>query len=126
MNKRLKLLRAHMDLKQDVFGEKLGVSKQAVSNWETGVQKIPESQILSISRTFNVSAEWLRTGKGEMFEQPQPKPTEKAAQSREEILAELITIACKLNKDNLFAVKTLAKQFEKELERGASESPNGD
>jgi transcriptional regulator with XRE-family HTH domain len=109
-----------MDLKQKEFGEKLGVSKQAVSNWETGAQEIPESQILSISRAFGVSAEWLKTGVGEMFVQSQSKPTEKAGQSRDEILAELITIACKLNKDNLFAVKTLAKQFEKELE--ASES----
>lgn len=113
MNKRLKLIRAHIDLNQKDFGKELGVSKQAVSNWETGNQEIPESQILSISRTFGISAEWLRTGVGEMIANTQT--VEKSAQSRDEILAELITIACKLNKDNLFAVRTLAKQFEKEL-----------
>lgn len=113
MNKRLKLIRAHTDLNQKGFGKELGVSKQAVSNWETGNQEIPESQILSISRTFGISAEWLRTGAGEMIANTQT--VEKPAQSRDEILAELITIACKLNKDNLFAVRTLAKQFEKEL-----------
>lgn len=113
MNKRLKLIRAHTDLNQKDFGKELGVSKQAVSNWETGNQEIPESQILSISRTFGISAEWLRTGVGEMIANTQT--VEKPAQSRDEILAELITIACKLNKDNLFAVRTLAKQFEKEL-----------
>ena len=112
MNKRIKKLRNHYDLLQKDFGEKLGVSKQAVSNWETGAQKIPESQILAISRFFGVSADWLRNGSGEMF--PSSTTSQRPEQSRDKIFVELIEIICKLDEKSLSTLKALAEQFEKE------------
>ena len=49
------------------FGQKLGVKKNTVSQWESGANSLTDQMFKSICREFNVSEEWLRTGKGEMF-----------------------------------------------------------
>ena len=51
----------------DKFGERLGVSKAAVSQWESGANQVSDQMVRSICREFNVNEEWLRTGVGEMF-----------------------------------------------------------
>lgn len=52
-------LRKKNHLSQEQLAEQLGVSRQAVSKWETG-QSVPESdKILSISRYFGVSLDFL-------------------------------------------------------------------
>lgn len=63
---------------QSDFGEKLGVSQQAVGLWESGKREPAESAILMIIREFNVNETWLRTGEGEMF-RPMTRTNEIAA-----------------------------------------------
>lgn len=70
MNKRIKIIRNMLGLNQDKFGEKIGLSKFAISNYENGKTPITERSIADICREFGVSEEWLRYGTGEMF-QPQ-------------------------------------------------------
>lgn len=67
MNERLKLLRKTLDLSQEKLGEKLGVTKTAVSKMELGTYKITDSMIKLICREFNVDYLWLTQGEGEMF-----------------------------------------------------------
>ena len=44
---------------QEEMAEKLGVSRQAVSKWETG-EAVPElAKFTAISKLFNVSTDWL-------------------------------------------------------------------
>ncbi len=46
-------------LSQEALAEKLGVSRQAISKWETG-DAVPEiSKLLLIANTFGVSTDWL-------------------------------------------------------------------
>ncbi|MBR1680919.1 helix-turn-helix domain-containing protein [bacterium] len=51
MNKEeIKKIREALGLNQAEFGEKLGVSYQTVSNWETGQVKIPKTKIVLIEK----------------------------------------------------------------------------
>ena len=67
MNERIKLLRTILRLSGEKFGERIGLSKFAISNIETGKNNLTEQTIISLCREYNVNEEWLRTGNGEMF-----------------------------------------------------------
>ena len=64
---RIKAVRKSLGLTLEKFGEKIGVTKVAISNLENGHRNLTEQMTKSICREFNVSDEWLRTGEGEMF-----------------------------------------------------------
>lgn len=80
MNNRLKDIRKAEKLSQDDFGQRIGVTGTALSRWESGDRKIPDSAILNICREFGVNETWLRTGYGDMYR----------AKTREAELGELI------------------------------------
>ena len=67
MNKRFKEIRKNLNLTQESFGSRLGVTRTAICNIEKGERNITDKMFKSICREFNVNEEWLRTGKGEMF-----------------------------------------------------------
>jgi transcriptional regulator with XRE-family HTH domain len=67
MNDRLKLLRTTLNLSQEIFGEKLGVGKTAISKLEKGENNLTEQMIKLICGVYNVDYGWLTIGKGEMF-----------------------------------------------------------
>ncbi len=69
MNERIKELRKALGLTLDKFGERLGVSKVAISLIENGKNSLTDQMFKSICREFNVREEWLRSGNGEMFVQ---------------------------------------------------------
>ena len=67
LNERLKLLRKELHITLDQFGERVGVTKSAISNIENGNRSLTEQMIKSICREFDVNEEWLRNGEGSMF-----------------------------------------------------------
>lgn len=69
MNTRIRELRTALHLTLEGFGDRIGVTRAAVSKWENGDRGIADSMVVSICREFGVSEQWLRTGEGEMFEQ---------------------------------------------------------
>lgn len=68
MKNRIKELRKHLGMSGEVFGEKLGLTKQTISRLENGVNGITEQTVKLICQEFNVNEKWLRTGEGDMFE----------------------------------------------------------
>ncbi|MBO5033468.1 MAG: helix-turn-helix transcriptional regulator [Lachnospiraceae bacterium] len=62
VNDRVKELRKSLGLTLDKFGERVGVSRGAVSNVELGKRAVTEQMFKSICREFNVREEWLRDG----------------------------------------------------------------
>ena len=76
MNQRLKGLRKQLGLTQEEFADRLGVKRSAISNYEIGRNEPIDAVISLICREFNVSEQWLRTGEGEMFNQPQSRKDE--------------------------------------------------
>ena len=51
----------------EAFGEKIGLSKSAISNIGSGVRTPTKQMEKAICREFNVDEDWLRTGEGEML-----------------------------------------------------------
>lgn len=72
MNKRIKEIREYSKLTQDEFGKRIGSARNTIANYENGNRNPSNSVILSICREFNVSEEWLRTGKGNMLKKRLP------------------------------------------------------
>ena len=69
-NDRIKEARKSLGLTQDKFGERLGVGRSAISNIEAGSRGVTDQIRLSVCREFNVNEDWLRTGEGSMFSEP--------------------------------------------------------
>lgn len=67
MKDRLKEIRKALHLTQQKFADKLGVKQNTIAQYEMGRNEPSDAVIISICREFNVSEDWLRTGKGEMF-----------------------------------------------------------
>lgn len=66
-NERVYELRKSLDLTLEKFGERLGVTKVAISNIENGKRNVTEQMKRAICREFNVSIAWLEEGIGDMF-----------------------------------------------------------
>ena len=64
---RIKDVRNSLGLTLEKFGEKLGVTKTAISHIEKGERSLTEQMTKSICREFSVDYMWLTTGEGEMF-----------------------------------------------------------
>lgn len=57
--KRIKELRVSLKMNQIEFANKLNVTKQCVSNWESGYIQPSIDTLIRITETFSVSADWL-------------------------------------------------------------------
>lgn len=64
---RVKEIRKSLDLTLERFGEKLGVTKVAISNIEKGNRSLTDQMAKAICREYNVSYDFLIDGEGEMF-----------------------------------------------------------
>ena len=82
---RFKAARKALGLTQVEFAEKLGMTQAGVSAIESGRVKTSDRMIQILSNTFNINAEWLRTGEGEML--VEPSEDEQLAQFVGEVLA---------------------------------------
>ncbi len=116
MKDRIRLLRKELKLNQTDFGERIGVKQASVAGYEAGIRTPLDAVITSICREFNVSEDWLRTGKGEMF-----LPT-----TRDDEIARMTTDLFKEEEDSFKArlILTLSKLDESEwalLEKIAKE-----
>ena len=66
MNRRIKELRKSLNMNQKTFGTTLGLGQGAVSWIEKDGNTVTEQNIKTICAKFNISEEWLRTGKEPM------------------------------------------------------------
>lgn len=69
MNNRIKELRRTLDLTQDEFGGRIGITKSSISTMESGRSNPSEQTLRSMCREFGASYLWLTTGEGSMFEE---------------------------------------------------------
>ena len=74
--------RKKQGLSQEALAEQLGVSRQAVSKWETG-EAVPEiSKLALLARTFGVTADWLISEDEPEAQTPPTPPPVQPAYSR--------------------------------------------
>ncbi len=71
IGERISELRRTASLSQEYVAEKLGVSRQAVSKWETDASAPDTYNLIALSSLFGVSVEYLATGRT-----PTPTPDE--------------------------------------------------
>lgn len=64
---RIREVRSALGLTLEKFGDRLGVTKVAISNIEKGNRNLTEQMAKAICREFNVDYIWLTTSDGEMF-----------------------------------------------------------
>lgn len=67
MKNRIKQVRLMVELTQSEFGARIGVKRNTVAGYETGVRTPSDVVLKSISREFGVREEWLKTGDGPML-----------------------------------------------------------
>lgn len=68
MNERIKNLRKSLNMTQEEFSKRIGLSRNFIAQVEIGTKTPSERTISDICREFEVNDEWLRTGTGEMFQ----------------------------------------------------------
>lgn len=59
LGERLRLARRRARLSQARVAERLGVTQQAVSQWETGLQPPNLENVIAAAKLYNVSIDWL-------------------------------------------------------------------
>lgn len=67
---RIKTLRQTLGMSQTDFGRKIGVTRSVLSNLDLGITTLQDPLLSLVCSVFNVRREWLESGAGEMFEQP--------------------------------------------------------
>jgi transcriptional regulator with XRE-family HTH domain len=72
VEERLKAVRHTLDLSQKVFAKGIFISTSHLACLETGRRRIKDTILDSISKAYNVNREWLKSGKGEMFDAEPP------------------------------------------------------
>lgn len=89
MNERIKKLRKTLGLTLEKFGERLGVKRNSVSQWENGINNVSDQVRKSICREFGVNEEWLLSGSGPMFIQSSTFSLDEFVKSRGASVLEL-------------------------------------
>ena len=68
MSARIKAVRETLHLSQREFGEKLGVSRDVISNIEYGRVRPKKLLLHHMCQLYKINEHWLQTGEGEMFD----------------------------------------------------------
>lgn len=70
MNERIKMVREKAGLTQAAFGQRIGLSRDVINNLERGRVDAKDHIIKLICDEYQVREEWLRTGSGPVYIQP--------------------------------------------------------
>ena len=66
---RVVAVRKSEGLNQTQFAQKLGLQRSIISLCESGRREFSGRTLTDIAATFGVNLEWLRTGRGEMYDE---------------------------------------------------------
>ena len=115
---RLKELRKSLGLTLEKFGERIGLKKTVLSEYENGRKNMTPRTKLAICREFGVSEKWLETGEGEMFQAETEegrhlkKLIDEALANRDDkFRTALLEIILQLDLDELETVKRYAEKY---------------
>lgn len=89
LDERIQSLRKRSGLSQEQLAEAIGVSRQAVSRWETGAALPDAMNVLALSRLFGVTADYLLGGGSA----PSPPPAQGKGRRRAAAAGALMLLA---------------------------------
>ena len=126
MDERIKELRKALGLTQQEFSDRIGVKRNTIAQYESGRNEPLDAVITLICRTYGVSEEWLRSGKGEMFK-PKSRNEElyeflhKVENSEPgSIQAQLLTVMARLTDEQWEVLAQVAHEFVEETKKAGS------
>lgn len=111
---RIYAIRKHLGLTLEKFGDKLGVTKTAISRIEKGERGCTEQMTKSICREFNVDYMWLTTGDGEMFVESDDdiiETIDRIMIGENEFHKNLFKTFARLDDDELLALEKIIDKF---------------
>ena len=120
---RIKAIRKHFKLTMEKFGNKLGVTKVAISNIEKGNRNLTEQMSKSICREFNVNENWLKNGEGEMFVQTDEFDLNEYMKSRGATDLEMELMRAYFDLDENIR-KEIMEHFKSKLGKAAQKNPS--
>jgi transcriptional regulator with XRE-family HTH domain len=72
INERIKKVRYELNISQHDFSKRIFIGQSSLGEIETGVRNVNERIIQLISSQYNVNKDWIKTGKGHMFDIEKP------------------------------------------------------
>lgn len=111
---RIRGVRTALGLTLEKFGEKLGVTKTAISRIEKGERGLTEQMTKSICREFNVNYAWLTDGVGEMFLESDDdilETIDRIMVGENEFHKNLFKTFARLDEDELLALERIIDKF---------------
>lgn len=110
---RVRKIRKSLDLTLEKFGERLGVTKVAISNIENGNRNLTEQMVLSICREFRVNYFWLTEEQLPMFVGTPKNVVDEIAEDYklDEIDKKIIEKYLELREDDRKAIKEYLKSI---------------
>lgn len=121
MNGRIKEIRLAHELTQEQFADKLGLSRNFITQLENGTKQPSERTLSDICRIFSINSEWLRSGKGEM--KIELTKNQEIAQFLNDVMAEddedfrknFVEVLASLNEKEWEALASTARKLVDEL-----------
>lgn len=120
MINRIIKIRESEGLSQEKFAERLGLSRNFINQVENGKKNISDRTISDICREFNVNEEWLRTGEGNPYMEPDDKLAVYISRiygGSDEFIKDLIIAYMDLDETSKEALRKLADGMIKSRER---------
>ena len=116
INERVRELRKKLGMSQTEFAERIALSQSHLTSVELGKKSVTDRTIKLICSEFNVSEDWLRTGKEPMFiemdEEDKFSQAFAAASMEEDDFAKALLIEyMSLSKEDRKIVKELIKNI---------------
>ena len=119
---RVRILRKHLGLSLERFGEPIALKRSALSMIENGRNNLSEQALNSICREYGVSEKWLRSGEGEMF--VPVSRNEKIARFAGELMKDeapefrrqLVEVLAELNEDEWQVLANMAKKLAEKID----------
>ncbi|HBF5857630.1 TPA: helix-turn-helix transcriptional regulator [Clostridioides difficile] len=117
INKRIKEIREDINLSQQKFGEKLGVSWDVISNIDNNRVEVKTVFINHMCEVFNINKEWILAGTGDMYISAKEdiystlrEVFYKIASSKDENLKELVINLSKLDATYIASLNEIVKR----------------
>lgn len=116
-------VRKDNDCNQEQFANKLNLSRNFISQVESGKKNFSDRTISDICREFSVNEEWLRTGKGEKYKAVEDKLEAYLGQisrGNDDFIKDIIEIYMELDQSSKDALKEISIRMavkQKERER---------
>lgn len=121
MKDRIKALRKELGLTQEKFAERLSMKRNTIANYEIGRNEPIDAVISLICKEFKVNEEWLRTGEGDMFLEPEQNDLVARAAillgEKDPVFEAFVSTYSKLNQGNRKVLIDFFSSFSDELSK---------